>query len=107
MLIFVPLAIVGMILIMTIGGVIVRELWNWLLPTLFGLPPVTFWQALGVLMLSRILFGGWGSSGGHRSRRWDRMTPEERERFRQGMRARFGLSPSGGDATHGGAAPPS
>ena len=79
-----------------------RELWNWLLPTLFGCPEVTFWQALGLLALCRILFGGLGFHGSGRSRmrrrmaeRWERMTPEERDRFRHGMRGRCGARTDG------------
>ena len=67
-----------------LGGVVVQQLWNWLLPTLFAWPALTFWQALGLLALCRILFGGRGmrwSRGGSRSswrgwgRRWQAMTP--------------------------------
>ncbi len=82
----VPAAILGMVLFTLLGGGIVRGLWNWLLPSLFGFPQITFWQALGILALSRILFGGFGLGGGHRGRRrWGRMSPEERERFRHGI----------------------
>jgi hypothetical protein len=88
---FAPLAI---LLFAFIGGEVVRLLWNWLLPTLFGWPQITFWQALGLLALCRILFGGFGRHGGYRSNRWERMTPEERDRFRQGMRGRWGFGPS-------------
>src|SRR5271154_339265 len=84
-----PLAIALFILI---GGELVMHLWNWLLPPLFGWRLLTFWQALGLLALCRILFGGLGSprSGrpGFRRRmkeRCESMTPEERERFRQRM----------------------
>lgn len=59
---FIPLLLAAFL---WIGGEVVMHLWNWLLPTLFGWRPVTFWQALGLLALSRILFGGWG---GHRSK---------------------------------------
>jgi hypothetical protein len=104
-----PLAIVGIVVFMAIGGVVVRELWNGLLPPLFGWPTVTFWQALGLLVLCRILFGGLGGHGGRGSRfrrrmaermgqRWEAMTPEERERFRQGMRARCGFGPEPGES---------
>lgn len=102
-----PLAILGMTLFIFIGGQLVLNLWNWLLPPLFGWPQIGFWQALGLLALCRILFGGFGSHGSGRSRlrhrieermveRWEAMTPEERERFRQRMRERrdFGQSTS-------------
>src|SRR4051812_49237895 len=83
-----PLAIGGIVLFAFLGGAIVMLLWNWLLPPLFGWPVVTFWQALGLLALCRILFGGFGRhGGGYRSHR----TPEDRERMRQWIRARFGV----------------
>jgi hypothetical protein len=78
---------------------VVRYLWNWLMPALFGLHVVTYWQALGLLVLCWILFGGrrgWPGRGfgwRHRMReRWEAMTPEEREKFREGMRQRCGHS---------------
>ena len=81
-----------------LGGKVVQLLWNWLMPMLFGLREVTFWQAIGILALSRILFGGIGV-GGRRSRgRWDRhMSAEERERFRQSMRDRFDVREAPGE----------
>jgi hypothetical protein len=87
-----PAAIVGVLLFTAIGGVLVRELWNWLLPGLFGWPALGFWQALGLLALCRILFGGLGGRGfrPRYSRRWAAMTPEERARFREGMAGRCG-----------------
>ena len=92
-----PLAIVGIAVFMTIGGEVVLHLWNWLLPTLFGWRQITFWQALGLLALCRILFGGFhGGNGMRRSvrrrmtERWDQMTPEERGRFCQAMHDRWG-----------------
>lgn len=93
----VPAAIVGILLFGFIGGELVLRLWNWLLPPLFGWHTITFWQAVGILALCRILFGrsGWHRSGrshfrGRMRERWDRMSPEEREKFRQGMRGRCG-----------------
>ena len=59
-----PAAILGMVVFGWIGGEVVKLLWNWLAPELFGLRPVTFWQALGLLAICRILFGGFGMSGG-------------------------------------------
>lgn len=96
-----PLAIVAMAAFIALGGWSVQLLWNWLLPPLFGLRQITFWQGLGILALCRILFGGFGCHGqqpsGFRRRMAERreaMTPEERERFRQGMRERCGFGPS-------------
>ena len=67
------------------------------MPTLFALRSISFWQALGLLVLSKILFGGFRphTGGGARWRRrmidrWEQMTPEEREKFKQGMRSACG-----------------
>lgn len=73
-------------------GFLVTGLWNTLMPALFGLKALTFWQGLGLLLLCRILVGGFGRGHGHRFRshramlhRWDRMGPEARARFRAGF----------------------
>lgn len=104
--VWVPLILAAMALFIAIGGEVVRQLWNWLLPPLFGWPPITFWQALGLLALCRILFGGLGLHGSGRSHvrrrmagRYASMTPEERERFRQGMCGRWGIDPPTGEGT--------
>jgi hypothetical protein len=96
-----PLAILGIVLFILIGGEVVMYLWNWLLPPLVGWRQITFWQAVGIIALCRILFGGHGWRGPRRSNfrnrmreRCGRMTPEERERFRQGLRAGLGIDPS-------------
>jgi hypothetical protein len=96
-----PLAIVGMAAFLAVGGEVVRQLWNWLAPAVFGWQRITFWQALGLLALCRILFGGFGGHGGYRGKfrqRMEGMTEEERERFRQGIRGRCGFSPAGGES---------
>ncbi len=75
-------------------GFIVKGLWNVLMPPIFGWHTISFWQAIGLLLLSKILFGGFHHhGGGGRSRwrqrmkeRWEQMTPEEREKFSKGMR---------------------
>src|SRR2546429_9930299 len=64
LMIIAPLAILGIVVFTAIGGGVVVLLWNWLAPTLFGLRLVTFWQAIGLLALCRILFGGFGLGGG-------------------------------------------
>jgi len=77
-------------------GLVVMGLWNWLVPAVVHGPAITFWQALGLLILSKILLSGFHgrSHGPHWRRRaierWERMTPEEREKFRQGWAARCG-----------------
>lgn len=78
-------------------GYVVMSLWNWLMPALFGWRLISFWQALGLLVLSKILFGGLlgrpGRSMYWRRRmmeRWEQMTPEERQKFREGVRGRCG-----------------
>jgi hypothetical protein len=96
-----PLAIVALPLFIALGGEVVQKLWNWLLPPLFGWRQITFWQALGILALCRILFGGWGGHGSNGSNwrrrtaeRREAITPEERERLRQAMRERCSFGPS-------------
>ncbi|MGC2300096.1 MAG: hypothetical protein WA476_14915 [Acidobacteriaceae bacterium] len=88
-----PLALAAFI---AICGEVVMHLWNWLLPMLFGWRHINFWQALGLLVLCRLLFGGM-SHGSNRSgprrrrdEKWEAMTPEEREKFRQSWRERCG-----------------
>lgn len=93
------MAVIGVAAI-TLGGWVVTGLWNWLIPSVFGLHTIGFWQALGLLVLARILFGGFRGGQGHRfgrrrmmkqwAERWEKMTPEEREKFREGMRRRCG-----------------
>ena len=89
---WIPLAILGGLAFVALGGEVVHQLWNWLLPPLFGLREITFWQALGILTLSRILFGGLGcgSGGSHRRRRGE-LTAEERERVRERLRGAGGM----------------
>lgn len=76
-------------------GLAVMLLWNWLLPPLMGWPAIGFAQAVGLLVLCRILFGGFFHRGSMHWRRrfaerWEKMTPEERAHFREGMRGRCG-----------------
>lgn len=54
----------GFVVFIFVGGLVVQWLWNWLLPDIFALRRVTFWEALGLLALCRILFGGFGKGGG-------------------------------------------
>ena len=109
---FAPLAILGLLLFVFIGGEVVMQLWNWLVPPLFGWHQITFWQALAMLALCRILFGGFGNHGSSHSgirrrmaERREHMTPEERERFRHGVFGRCGFGPSTSESNGPGSAP--
>jgi hypothetical protein len=92
------LKIVAIVVVMcVVAGFVVMHLWNWLMPSIFGLRVITFAQAIGLLVLSKILLGGFHRHAGgrhgwkrHMEERWEKMTPEERERFRSGMRGRRG-----------------
>jgi hypothetical protein len=84
-------------------GFLTMQLWNILIPDIFHGPTVTFWQAIGLLVLSHILFRGWGGHWRHgwKHDRWKHrmeeklaaMTPEERERFKAEYRRRCGWEP--------------
>ncbi len=90
---FIVLAIVGIF----VFGSVVMMLWNALLPELFHFPMISFWQALGLLVLAKILFGNFRGGGGP-GRRWRRkmevdfanMTPEQKEKIRQEWGRRCG-----------------
>ena len=106
-----PLAGVAMAIFIWIGGQVVMHLWNWNLPAVFGWREITFWQAIGLFALCRILFGDLGMRvhGSGRSNvrsrikermaeRWEKMTPEEREKARQSWRGRCGFGPAAGES---------
>jgi hypothetical protein len=89
----VPLFAMLFVLILAGLGFVVMSLWNWLMPVLFGLKLIGYWQAVGLILLSKILFGGFRGSAGRGGRRlhgmggrWKQRTPEEREQFRQNLR---------------------
>ena len=84
----------GFLVVVAIGSAVVMLLWNWLMPTLFGLIAISFWQALGILVFCRLLFGrvsfGKMGFGGMRHEmhgrnpireKWSRMTSEQKEAF--------------------------
>ena len=89
------LAPIGLLAVVAGFSAVVMLLWNWLMPVLFGLGAISFWQALGILVLCRLLFGSFGGWH-HRMHRghgrwmhekhpllekWLKMTPEERKEF--------------------------
>jgi hypothetical protein len=85
------------IVAVAVFGFVVMALWNRLIPPIFGWHVITFWQAVGLLVLCKVLFGGFRGGGGRRMHwrgrmreKWEHMSPEEREKFSRGMGARFG-----------------
>jgi hypothetical protein len=95
------LKIIGFVLLgllaLTAFGFVTMYLWNWLVPELFNGPELSFWQTLGLLVLSKILFSGFGKGGHHHGGSWkpywkermNRMSPEDRERFKQKMKDKW------------------
>ena len=89
--IFAPIGIAVAVLIF---GLVVMLLWNALVPAIFGLGVITFWQALGILVLSKILFGGFGfhrrpgRTDHYKYDRWRNMSQEEREKMKTEWRNR-------------------
>lgn len=94
---------IGFLLIIAGFSAIIMLLWNWLMPPLFGLVTISFWQAIGLFILARILFGsfGWGKGRmmmadrmhknmGPIHEKWRKMTPEQREEFIN-RRRKFGF----------------
>ena len=80
----------GFIVAATGFSAVTMLLWNALMPSIFSIATINFWQALGLLVLGRILFGGLGSGAinhlhdHHHNpvrERWFKMTPEERREF--------------------------
>jgi hypothetical protein len=61
--------IVFAVLFAFLFGIVVKLLWNWLMPALFGLGTITFWQAFGIVLLAKILFGGHGHGSPAHGRR--------------------------------------
>ncbi|WP_144151734.1 hypothetical protein [Paraburkholderia sp. BCC1885] len=82
-------ALLALVAIAVLGW-IVMALWNWVIPAVFvGGRAIDYLHALGLLVLSRILFGGFRGRGGWHGRggwrKWERMTPEERDNFLRGV----------------------
>jgi len=93
--IFIPFLAAGALALVSY---IVMLLWNHLLPDILHTGTIDFWQAMGLFILAKILFGfGHGGRGGggapwmrHKMERFKNMTPEEQQRFREQMRDRCG-----------------
>jgi hypothetical protein len=94
--VFIPFIIVAVILLF---GWIVMLLWNAILPSTVHAGEITFWQAVGLLILTRILFVGFGGKrfGGpgfkermYWKQKWSNMTDEEKAKFKEQWRMRCG-----------------
>ena len=93
----IPFAVIGFVALFTYA---VYALWNGVLVDVVAVKAISYWQALGLLVLAKILFGGFpgrrggGGPGGWRGRmmakRWQSMNPEQREKMREEMLRRFG-----------------
>ncbi|MCI1639725.1 MAG: hypothetical protein LKI42_00415 [Bacteroidales bacterium] len=86
-------------------GLVIMLLWNAIIPGMFGIPEITFWKAIGLFILARILFGGIWKSGMFSSdgnkrrhdsyrdsplyREWSAMTPEQRNEYMDRKRESF------------------
>jgi hypothetical protein len=86
-----------LVVVFAVAGLIVMQLWNWVIPGLIvDAHLIDYPRAIGLLVLCRILFGGFRGYGGHgacrggRWQHWQRMTPEERDKIRSGMASMSG-----------------
>ncbi len=110
--------IIGVPLVIFALGYITMYLWNWLVPTLFNGPAINLWQTFGIVLLSKILFGGFKGKGGgcccgnnrdprqawkeHMKAKWDNLSTEERtslkDKFFNKCGPRFTDSNDSGDS---------
>jgi hypothetical protein len=92
-------AVLALIFIALVGFV-TMWLWNWLVPDLFNGPVITYWKALGILLLTKILFWGFGGKHHHHNggehpwksrfaNKFSNMTPAEREAMKQKMKEKW------------------
>jgi hypothetical protein len=79
---------------------ITQHLWNWLVPVIFKGPAITFWQTLGLLLLSKIIFSGFGRKHHHYKNpqhswkekfygKFSNMSPEDKETFKNKMKEKW------------------
>jgi hypothetical protein len=97
----IPVIVAGVAALLALA---VHGLWNGVLTDVAGVKAITYGQALGLLVLARILVGGFPRLGGHFGPRgrhmmmehWESLTPEQREKLRAGMGLRGGWGPPWG-----------
>lgn len=103
---FLKCALAGLVFVLVLGAVVML-LWNWLVPDIFSGPRISYVQAFGLLVLSRILFGGWrnGRRGYNPREEWKRrwhkklasMSEADRERFKSRLREKWRCGPASPD----------
>ncbi len=82
------------ILFFVVVSAVLMYLWNWLLPEIFGLPVITFWQAAGILLLSKIIFG-FGKKGGPPrggpswKHKWSNMSEEQKQQWKEKFKEKW------------------
>ncbi len=92
------------IVIITLFSVVVMLLWNWLMPTIFGLKVITIWEAAGLFALTHILFSPFWGRRPHDERmhhhgrnqiieKWRTMSQSERNKIMKERRDMFGNGP--------------
>ena len=92
------LFVVAIIAIFLLVTLVVMQLWNCLLPEIVGAKTINYWQAMGILVLSKILFGGF-NGGKHKIEHWknkhqynermNEMSEDEKEKFKEKLKERF------------------
>ena len=89
--------ILFVLLFVTLISTVLMLLWNWLLPEIFGLPEISFWQAFGLLLLSKIIFGLPKGHKGHAAKwrpqfvsKWQNVSPEEKKQWKQKFAEKWG-----------------
>ncbi|XOV95389.1 MAG: hypothetical protein ACFHWX_07185 [Bacteroidota bacterium] len=82
------------ILFFAVVSGIVMYLWNWLMPDIFDLRVITFWEAAGILLLSKIIFG-FGKKGGHHhggpswKNKWAHMSEEQKNQWKEKFKEKW------------------
>jgi hypothetical protein len=99
----IPAMIVGGVAVGFLLSLAMMYLWNWLMPEIFHLPVITYWQAIGLFILSRFLFGGMKMHGHNNMKgkkgndfwhdrfeeKLNSMRPEEKDKFRETWKKHF------------------
>ena len=94
------MVIFGFLMVMLLG-VVTQFLWNFVMPDIFGLPVINFWQGLALFILAKLIFGfgggggkKWGGYRNHQMRRqwverYSKLSPEERDKFKEKFKEKW------------------